>query len=648
MGIKRWDPVECCLYSVAKQNHSDHCHAVGLEASNYLHGPVTVSEFMEASFSGWKAPSISDKQLAKYSTLLDEIVPHQTEAGGLSEKSMYEPIMKSFGAICKKQAMPLRFHICANERLPDEPEFGYRAAPDLSILSRDSPEGHWSRSLAFIEVKPMEKDDPLFHHTPGKDLDLKDSHVNVWNQIQSYAASSYRAVPRCFLLAIGIFGDTARFFRWDRSSHIVSHAFRYKTHPAPLIKFLVGLSRYAGGGVDQTLSSGIVLRQEQALVEHHCARAVDKDLLPPYESIHPGRTLIDDSTRLEVKYNGSVDVYVTLGPPIFCSRSIFGRGTRVWLARMVGCPIDKEDVDYVVIKDSWRERALWTEGDAYNAIHGDSNVFGVARILCDYDVVTDLNDKIHRTSGAHLNGVIDSWGLPRHNEPPFTDLVHHRCILLSVGIPLWRFSSTRILMEAIRDGIIGHRNMCDRGVLHRDISINNVMISADASKESNAKGFIIDPEYAVLLDSPSSDDDLCDLTGTFQFTSVARFFAGHGVKHAQWHDLESFFWVTVNVVLKHTDCSMLIDGIRVSGPVAVHLIFTDAPSTRKSFIETHAPRLDPLPLETTGGQDKGNGNKQRESYHYPYEAKSISRRNSTDAGGHRRGQHEIEFSSAHA
>ncbi|EPQ53859.1 hypothetical protein GLOTRDRAFT_14925, partial [Gloeophyllum trabeum ATCC 11539] len=61
--------------------------------------------------------------------------------------------------------------------------------------------------------------------------------------------------------------------------------------------------------------------------------------------------------------------------------------------------------------------------------------------------------------------------------------VHHRCILRSVGIPLTRFKSTRQLLEAIRDAVEGHKAMNENGVMHRDISVNNILISADPDKE---------------------------------------------------------------------------------------------------------------------------------------------------------------------
>ncbi|EPQ50540.1 hypothetical protein GLOTRDRAFT_16945, partial [Gloeophyllum trabeum ATCC 11539] len=81
--------------------------------------------------------------------------------------------------------------------------------------------------------------------------------------------------------------------------------------------------------------------------------------------------------------------------------------------------------------------------------------------------------------------------------------VHHRCVLDSVGIPLSRFSSTRQAMEAIYDCILGHESMGKKDILHRDISINNIMISAYPDKEK-CKGFLIDMEYATVVGEPGS------------------------------------------------------------------------------------------------------------------------------------------------
>ncbi|EPQ50113.1 hypothetical protein GLOTRDRAFT_51029, partial [Gloeophyllum trabeum ATCC 11539] len=91
--------------------------------------------------------------------------------------------------------------------------------------------------------------------------------------------------------------------------------------------------------------------------------------------------------------------------------------------------------------------------------------------------------------------------------------------------------------------------MCARNVLHRDISVNNIMISADVDAEGGAKGFLIDPELAAATGMDNLQEELNHLTGTYQFTSMQRFDDDPG-QHASWNDLESFYWVVLYVVLR--------------------------------------------------------------------------------------------------
>lgn len=81
---------------------------------------------------------------------------------------------------------------------------------------------------------------------------------------------------------------------------------------------------------------------------------------------------------------------------------------------------------------------------------------------------------------------------------------------------------------------VGHEALCRIQILHRDISIGNVLLT-----EKEDDGFLIDLDLAIKIDrgdvsgAPSK-------TGTKVFMAIN---ALYGSSHTFMEDLESFFWV---------------------------------------------------------------------------------------------------------
>ncbi|EPS97689.1 hypothetical protein FOMPIDRAFT_1081812, partial [Fomitopsis schrenkii] len=67
-----------------------------------------------------------------------------------------------------------------------------------------------------------------------------------------------------------------------------------------------------------------------------------------------------------------------------------------------------------------------------------------------------------------------------------------RLVMKTVGRPLSSFKSTKEMVTAIRDAIIGHKLAFLAGLIHRDLSDGNVMIH-DGDLFS---GFLLDLDYA--------------------------------------------------------------------------------------------------------------------------------------------------------
>ncbi|EPS97259.1 hypothetical protein FOMPIDRAFT_1052476 [Fomitopsis schrenkii] len=207
-------------------------------------------------------------------------------------------------------------------------------------------------------------------------------------------------------------------------------------------------------------------------------------------------------------------------------------------------------------------------------------------------------DVYHRTVCARLRD--ESW-----EEAKFNDRSHMRLVMKTVGRPLSSFKSTRVLVTAIRDAILGHRQAFIAGLIHRNLSDGNVMIH-DGGMFS---GVLLDLDYAFdwmealeLAGRPvdkeawaayveeynrsvdhfrrpeCSVDDVPTLyagrdmpsgsgvdpatswaqrmkinlkrTGTlfFMAAQVLRTFVAHDFRH----DLESAIWLLLYMVLRHT------------------------------------------------------------------------------------------------
>ncbi|CDO74738.1 hypothetical protein BN946_scf184812.g2 [Trametes cinnabarina] len=178
------------------------------------------------------------------------------------------------------------------------------------------------------------------------------------------------------------------------------------------------------------------------------------------------------------------------------------------------------------------------------------------------DIAYPLLHPQHQTYSWRLHGPNDF-----HHERS-----HMRMVIEDVGHPLTQFTSSREMVTAIRDAIKGHQTAwVEAQVLHRDVSVGNILISDDPSEDSH-RGFLHDFDYSSMeaIDSDAgssksrsvedeviSEEDIArfkERTGTFYFIALALLKPRRQTAHQPYHDLESFYWVLVWVVLRHTVC----------------------------------------------------------------------------------------------
>ncbi|KAG5996145.1 hypothetical protein E4U52_007229 [Claviceps spartinae] len=122
-------------------------------------------------------------------------------------------------------------------------------------------------------------------------------------------------------------------------------------------------------------------------------------------------------------------------------------------------------------------------------------------------------------------------------EPP--NVVHRRIIVQDYGTAIYKTSSRKALLACLEGCIKGHKSLDEKGILHRDISINNLMINEDLDNPS-WKYFPIDLNFAISIER-EKPSDAQGKTGTRAFMAIGLL---ESAEHTSMHDLESLFWVS--------------------------------------------------------------------------------------------------------
>ncbi|KAF9491305.1 hypothetical protein BDN71DRAFT_1592346 [Pleurotus eryngii] len=268
--------------------------------------------------------------------------------------------------------------------------------------------------------------------------------------------------------------------------------------------------------------------------------------------------------------------WLTIGPPVWVSLSLLGRGTSIWRVM----PYSEDDFDsgaeVCILKNTWRNSHRVSESEIYETVEGGPD--GVANFHYGGDTVlpwiatspaisvVNIRNMDYRINRANL------LDIPTHRSIDRTPMLH-RLILKTVGRPLWDAVDYVDLLKGFRAALLGHEKLCKQGILHRDISAGNILLAVGAAEEGK-EGFITDLEFARLPQIRQTrtrvNDDGMEtmakawtdttrgllMTGTVQFMATAKLNAFRGTPSAASftdqvnHDLESFIWVFAYTVMR--------------------------------------------------------------------------------------------------
>lgn len=287
-----------------------------------------------------------------------------------------------------------------------------------------------------------------------------------------------------------------------------------------------------------------------------------------------------DRRFIEIERDGSTERLI-IDKVMSRARCIAGRATTCWKAHR------EEDGTQLVVKDSWQYVERDEEGellreatskDVVNVaryyhhqpvmVRGHNDIRNGIRKALDITSASNYRPERSRgppsksagvsrqgrsniTSGQKRSSSQAGASLPPSkrscSESPekidrsaLPNRVHRRVILRDYGRPIYDATSPSALLAALEGCIEGHESLHKAGFLHRDISINTLMINEDNNRNSASwPSFLIDLDLAIKVQRDGASGAK-GKTGTRAFMAIGALV---GEQHSFMHDLESFFWV---------------------------------------------------------------------------------------------------------
>ncbi|KAF6760805.1 hypothetical protein DFP72DRAFT_792403, partial [Ephemerocybe angulata] len=246
-------------------------------------------------------------------------------------------------------------------------------------------------------------------------------------------------------------------------------------------------------------------------------------------SVDPKTGRKSSGTLKTVGDNGKAVVFdLTTDNFPFCRPEAVGRGTVCWYGT------HPDTGKRVLIKDSWR-----TEDNAPETLFLEKarGIDGVVQML------------FHEDSCAETKRFA-----PEHCEPRgFPNRIKLRVVLELYGQSIWFCESRHQLVSALRDAIAAHHDLLNRQVLHRDISMYNILLKGPDSGPGRSS-VLIDLDLAVWAQRGVSNTKADVNKGTRMYQSISALCSSdptndHPSPPLDYlDDLESFFYVFCHLI----------------------------------------------------------------------------------------------------
>ncbi|KAF8507652.1 hypothetical protein BU17DRAFT_57251, partial [Hysterangium stoloniferum] len=291
-----------------------------------------------------------------------------------------------------------------------------------------------------------------------------------------------------------------RVFRFDASGCVLSSPLDYHAKPAEFCSVIAGVATL--DEVRAGFDTSLILDEE-------------------------GQPLIWTTERVDG--GPPQPVSYRIESRLFKASRFIGRATNCWLVECTG--------ETYVIKDAW-VAPCETHGEMEGNLIDYANKKGVVRGL-----VRIHHQEIRTVPGRRADTVVKNRRIRTDTLTETMDIVrdrvHTRLVMHTYGKPVFEFSSRSELLYAMHDAVEAHRNLYETAkIMHRDVSLNNILINKDPQPEVGDHGILIDLDFATRLEKlPRGPVNV----GTHRYISY-RVLASKG-RHTFFDDLESFYYV---------------------------------------------------------------------------------------------------------
>ncbi|KAG9052159.1 hypothetical protein FS842_010401 [Serendipita sp. 407] len=576
--------------------------------------PVFLDEMMATISQPPPAPAM-DANLFKG-------VPAYEDKKGALEKHMYAPLREGFTAIAQKLSTTLKTNPIAcvetytsMNTIAEEQAFDAEFAPDLYLTLHEGPINALfkARNEAKKKKKVMHVWRESLFHYPGVLIEVKrsagadfpwvakkedtyDAALNgeakkLLEQIHRYISyAQYPAFPYRFIYCITVTGAYMRFWKWAATGARVSDRIEYRKSPEAVVRFIQALQMGGDPAIGTNVGPGLLFddyKPPKGMSEKEKFRRAEVIAALYNNKVKPAwEDWLEAAASSGVWQLGSwsqnesiTDSYILLQYPIYSTISIFGRGTRCFLAvdraAFEHKDFDKQDLTsfFHTFKTSWqfivrsKENDFYTVGDPGNSIKYLASLLGGGVLPNSQQSAAMFVDQV--------KGRVEQ--LPLYPEPPIKtrDNSHFyqrelRWVLLKeVGRRLTTVESSGELVQTLRQCLSAYGDIGNNRIIHRDISANNILINI-----TTGEGLLVDLDSAKYMQRSESDKSKVSaaekrllqreqehakarpvITGTMVFSSIAL---SRSTIPRWWHDYEAFFWLLVWCTIRHVNGVTLV------------------------------------------------------------------------------------------